>query len=489
MPIKISSLFIIIAFILPVSAFSQPTVLANYREAFPFIRHDLNVIDNNYKGLGRFYEQLVLLEKGKKHRVNIVHIGDSHLQADWFSGVVRMELQRTFGIAGRGLVFPYSVAKTNTPEDIYSYSNVQWSRRRNIESSGSIPSGISGFGLRAYTSDFILKLSLGENPYLIDYSFDKIQLFTEPGKDAFDIILSPNPGMSLHFTKGPEQVEESHFHLVERGENLTSIASKYNLSVTELKALNNMSSTTIYAGKKLLVRSGPSRPKTHGNNAAEYVNTRAINSYHSQLTLDERISTLYLKGSKTASEQRQTTLYGMVLENSRQRGILYHMIGVNGARFEHYNLRPNRFLTQVKGLDPDLIILSLGTNETAYRYFDQTEFYKQVDEFVYNLEQFIPNADILITTPPDALLGRRSDNPNVKKAKDILLGYALNNELSCWNFYGVMGGMGSVRTWYSAGLAQSDRLHLTQTGYELQGRLLFDALMNGYGSYKSVKFR
>ena len=83
----------------------------------------------------------------------------------------------------------------------------------------------------------------------------------------------------------------------------------------------------------------------------------------------------------------------MVLENSRQRGILYHMIGVNGARFEHYNLSPNRFLTQVKGLNPDLVILSLGTNETAYRYFNQAEFYRQVDEFVYNLEQFIPNAD------------------------------------------------------------------------------------------------
>ena len=133
-----------------------------------------------------------------------------------------------------------------------------------------------------------------------------------PGKDAFEIILSPNPGMSLHFTSGPAQVEESNFHLVEKGENLTSIASKYNLSVTELRALNNMSSSTIYAGKKLLVRSGPSSPKTLGNNATGYANTRAINSYHSELTLDKRINTVYLKGSKTASETEtdDTLWYG-----------------------------------------------------------------------------------------------------------------------------------------------------------------------------------
>ena len=489
MPSKISSLFILVAFILPFSAFSQPVVLTNYREAFPFIRHDLNVIDNNYKGLGHFYEQLALLEKGKKRRVNIVHIGDSHLQADWFSGMVRMELQRVFGVAGRGLVFPYGVARTNTPEDIYSYSNVQWSIGRTIERSEGVPTGISGFGIRTRAPNFILKLSIGENPYQIDYSFDKIHLFSETGENAFDISLSPNPRTHLPFNSSPLKAEESHFHLVEKGENLTSIASKYNLSVSELRALNNMSNSTIYAGKKLLIRSGSSLSAVQGQNGTAYSNPREVNSYHSELTLRERLNTVYLKGNKTDPSQTQATLYGIVLENSQQSGILYHMIGINGAKFEHYNQRPNRFLTQLKSLDPDLIILSLGTNETAFRYFNQTNFYKHLDELVFNLEQFIPNTDILITTPPDALLERKSDNPNVKKAKDILLSYALNNELSCWNFYGVMGGMGAVRTWYSAGLAQSDRLHLTQTGYELQGRLLFDALMNGYGSYKSVKFR
>ena len=68
--------------------------------------------------LNNFLSLLYKSKTDKQGVINIVHIGDSHIQADYFSGMLRMCLQKQFGNAGRGLIFPYKVAKTNEP---YNY--------------------------------------------------------------------------------------------------------------------------------------------------------------------------------------------------------------------------------------------------------------------------------------------------------------------------------------------------------------------------------
>lgn len=49
--------------------------------------------------------------------VSIVHIGDSHIQADISTGTTRELLQYDFGNAGRGLVSPLKMSGTNEPLD------------------------------------------------------------------------------------------------------------------------------------------------------------------------------------------------------------------------------------------------------------------------------------------------------------------------------------------------------------------------------------
>jgi hypothetical protein len=44
-----------------------------------------------------------------------------------------------------------------------------------------------------------------------------------------------------------------------------------------------------------------------------------------------------------------------------------------------------------------------------------------------------------------------------------------------WDFYGIMGELGSSKTWYRQGLMQSDMVHFTSIGYHLKGALLIDA--------------
>jgi lysophospholipase L1-like esterase len=41
----------------------------------------------------------------------------------------------------------------------------------------------------------------------------------------------------------------------------------------------------------------------------------------------------------------------------------------------------------------------------------------------------------------------------------------------------IMGGLRSMEKWRTAHLAQNDRIHFTKAGYELMGKLLFNAII------------
>src|SRR3954465_12415254 len=70
---------------------------------YPFVTTVFNRIFNNAP-LDSFYAKLSRLKESGKGVVSIVHIGDSHIQADFLSGIVRESMQSFFGNAGRGMV-------------------------------------------------------------------------------------------------------------------------------------------------------------------------------------------------------------------------------------------------------------------------------------------------------------------------------------------------------------------------------------------------
>ncbi|MDE6123515.1 MAG: hypothetical protein K2F76_09750, partial [Duncaniella dubosii] len=77
-----------------------------------FIKRNANHIIYNgadWTGLRRAFEM------SKESPVSIVHIGDSHVQADINTSTVRELLQYDFGNAGRGLVSPLKICGTNQP--------------------------------------------------------------------------------------------------------------------------------------------------------------------------------------------------------------------------------------------------------------------------------------------------------------------------------------------------------------------------------------
>jgi len=162
------------------------------------INYSLNTIQTPKKNparLNMFFQKIdTLLEEGKG-RINILHIGASHVQAGVFSDRMRQNLDIINGDfqTPRGLIFPYSVAKTNNP---YSYKvkySGEWSRMRNVSKDRDMPLGMTG--IEVYTTDSAAQIQVSLNPDEIRrWEFTQLRLlgYVEDGSDRVMPVIYRN---------------------------------------------------------------------------------------------------------------------------------------------------------------------------------------------------------------------------------------------------------------------------------------------------------
>ena len=84
-------------------------------------------------------------------QVVIAHFGDSHVQKGYITEAARLALEAQRGFGGRGMVFPYAVAKTYSQNDLTSTFTGTWRTGNSIQQPPRLPVGIAGFA--AQTSD------------------------------------------------------------------------------------------------------------------------------------------------------------------------------------------------------------------------------------------------------------------------------------------------------------------------------------------------
>lgn len=405
--VKITTWLLAVLLLLHKNSFAQSSgILDSLKHKYPFINYEANSI-YNASALNNFFERLKKLPVDtNKQKVVVTHIGDSHIQADYFSGRMRKKLQRNYGNAGRGLVFPYRVAKTTEPSDIYSSSPKPWESKRNVLINNPLPIGVSGVTINSTDSSSEFKITQSEVP-LFDYRFNKITLFHEKGHEAYDLFVVDN-----------------------------------------------------------------------NNNVRSFVNSNLVkqNPLSSIIQLDTLLYSVTFKSYKRdSSKQKRTQIYGLILERDSS-GILYNTIGINGAEYRHYNASV-KFQEQLAQLKSDLIIISLGTNEAVSIKFNADEFLHQADSLIREIKKYNPSASILLTGPGDFYRKKKYKNKNLDPLAIVLKEYCEKNNLAFWDWHTVMGGTGSITKWVKKNLAQKDFLHLTRYGYELQGDLLYYALM------------
>ena len=133
---------------------------------------------------------------------------------------------------------------------------------------------------------------------------------------------------------------------------------------------------------------------------------------------------------------------------------------------------------------PDLFIISLGTNE-SFGKFSTEKYLSDLQFFLETIQQKYPNAAVLLTTPPPSLFQKNYPNLVVAEYAAKTLDLINSKNIAVWNLHAQMGGIFGVNQNFDNGLVQPDKIHYTNKGYEMQGQLLFEALMKAYQNTKN----
>ncbi len=368
-----------------------------------------NVIHNAWH-LDDFFESLYQLKLTNDRKINIVHVGDSHIQADYLTNIVRRNFQQHFGNAGRGLIVPLRVAGTNEPGNFKTVSNRIWKSKRCVFPDQPLPIGIGGVTIQTNQADANLEIFM--NDLWSDYSFNTLLLFYTKDVNSFDFSIQDTAG----------------------------------------KELGIMNSLSQQSGKNF-----------------------------SKISWEKSINAVAIQAVKANPDQNRAIIFGAVMENSRN-GILYHTIGVNGAKFMHYHAA-GQFVEQTAALNPDVFIISLGTNEAIdYPYLDKN-FPSHIDKLVSALRNSNPIAKFILVTPQNVYQRKNKPNPGIMMIREQIIQYAVENGLAFYDMYRALGGENSAKAWSENTLLRSDGIHLTKDGYEYQGNLFYHALLKGYNLY------
>ena len=426
----------------------------------------------NPNAIQKFYKKLYELQNNAAagRKINIVHIGDSHIQADLMTNVTRESLQQEFGNAGRGLVFPHKLARTNGSWDVRFSSNESWNNHRIVSPVNGSNVGLSGIVLSSRNTDFAIAIDAKET----DNFFHTIKIVTPENANTFQVATAKKTIVL------ESEVPKSISHRIKSGEALSIIADKYNVSVMQLKKYNGLKSNNIRAGKTLKIPTNQTQKRSIERSEFIPLEMLSDSNYHFY-TSEHLLDKIYLIPNP---QSKEFELNGVVLENNKA-GILYHNIGVNGAKFSDFNKYP-MFFSQLKALQPDLVILSFGTNE-SFDNMTSENYMAQLDLMVQNIKSQNPGAEILVATPPPSLFKRRYPNTFCANyAKNTIANAEIGN-YAVWDLYSAMGGLYGVNQNARNGIIAKDKVHYTKAGYEKQGRLLYETLLAAFENFKTIK--
>jgi lysophospholipase L1-like esterase len=146
---------------------------------------------NALQGFFTKLDQVIFEKKGK---VNIVHMGGSHVQGGTLSHTLRMNLAQLAPDLNveRGFFFPHSLANTNMPGNIKVNKIGTWEGCRNSLPKNDCPWGFSGIDAITFDSKAGFELQSFSRPGEA-YAFTEIRLFEHMASNTMIPVCTPTP--------------------------------------------------------------------------------------------------------------------------------------------------------------------------------------------------------------------------------------------------------------------------------------------------------
>lgn len=168
-------------------------------------------------------------------------------------------------------------------------------------------------------------------------------------------------------------------------------------------------------------------------------------------------------------------IYAIKLNSHPKRGISYHKFGVAGSTLEQFVTNTPLFMEQIRAFKPNLLIISLGTNDSYIDSLNEQNLLLQFRMFTEKLSRYSSKTNILFTTAPDTKYDDRRPQ-RLTEINRIIRTIAIENpSIALWDLHQIMGGDGSVDVWIKKNYMIFDHLHFTSAGYKLQGELFMGA--------------
>jgi lysophospholipase L1-like esterase len=188
-------------------------------------------------------------------------------------------------------------------------------------------------------------------------------------------------------------------------------------------------------------------------------------------------------------DARPVRLFGWVAD--REAGVTYEALGLNGAEASVILKWDQTMLaTYLQRRNPGMIVLAYGTNEATDPYWTHEDYQAMFSSLLRRLRQDAPAASILVLGPADRwqrYQGKWRRVTGIDRIVAAEQNACRENGCAFWDTRGRMGGVGAMKDWVYAGLAQGDHVHFTDAGYRRLADVLFADLMQQYDAYKKTR--
>jgi len=505
---------------------------------YDFIDTTQNVIKfpKGNASFNAFFNKLDTLVFENRGQVRILHVGGSHLQADVISGRIREHFIKEYpgASAGRGFIFPYSAARTNTPASYASAYKGIWDMNKNVQREIKKPLGL--LGIAVSTSDPRSEITLLLDKYnstplwgetklrLFGYSDngDVLPVLKVDSNEIYGVLdtasqsyvfTSPRPidtiQIAFRWIDSLKQAEIAKFITDSLLQDSIARAKedsikKANGDTAQKKvpepakipnnvALPEVARDSMFQGECDVLDTACLRreeAKNKSRSCAEKLGKPAVNYAEGELD-----STNYANEHCIAEQSAEPdsvkknarprfTLTGILTETENP-GITYTGVGINGAKVHDYFEEVCPLLEkQLAFYKPDLVIFAIGINDANVQNFNDKQFKGDYDKLIARIKKVNPNVAIIFETNNDMYRKVKKkkyvQHPNGDVARKAFFALADKHKAGVWDKFGIMGGLGSMAKWEKADLAKADKVHFKLSGYNLLGDLFYKAIINSY---------
>lgn len=188
-----------------------------------------------------------------------------------------------------------------------------------------------------------------------------------------------------------------------------------------------------------------------------------------QLKIDKKTKEVNLR-FKLASKET-AILYGIKINKPKKT---YSNFGVSASTFDEF-FSAAKLEKQIALLQPNLIVVSLGTNDSYSPNYDSITFTRRLIHFQQILSKFKETKAVFMTVPDTYF--ELKNPPHLEQINRILRRFCREQKIALWDWNAIMGGKGSMILWEKSRFSNGDYLHFSKPVYQKFGVLFGEALL------------